>query len=159
MTAGTTSADNDILVSRNAARNALRNAIRLYVGRGRRYSVKQLSNATGVKDRVIECAMADPDSPDYREPELAAIMSITTFLGETFGSEWVSVAGMGMFRLPDVDDTPPSELAAENAEDNAAIARAAIDNEFDRTERAHLRPVGIRLMTRGAQLAFAGRAA
>ena len=36
------SADNSLLVSRNAAREAFGAALRLYVGRGRRWSVKQL---------------------------------------------------------------------------------------------------------------------
>ena len=35
------SADNFLLVSRNAARERVRDALRLHVGRGRRYGVKE----------------------------------------------------------------------------------------------------------------------
>jgi hypothetical protein len=43
------SANFPLLVSRNAARERVRDALRLHVGRGRRYSVKELSNGTGVR--------------------------------------------------------------------------------------------------------------
>lgn len=153
------SAGVDTIVSRSAARSALRDAIRLYVGRGRRYSVKQVSNATGVKDRVIECAMAPIDSPDYREPEIAAALSLAAFLGPEFTSELLVLADQGAFLLPDADDTPPGAVAADTSDDAAVVVRAAIDGKFDAHEKPDLRTVGKRMMTRGAQLAAIGRAA
>jgi hypothetical protein len=147
------SADFGPLVSRSAARSAFRNALRLYVGRGRRYSVKQLSNGTGVKDRVIECAMADPDNGEYREPELAAVLSISAFLGSAFTTEWLKEAGQGAFDLPGGEDLPPGQLAADNADDNAVVTRAALDGVFDPDERRQLRPVGLRMVARGHRLA------
>jgi hypothetical protein len=52
----------ELLVSRSAAREKVRDALRLYVGRGRRFSVKQLSEGAGVQARAVEAAMA----PDRR---------------------------------------------------------------------------------------------
>lgn len=146
------SADNSPIISRSAARSTIRDALRLYIGRGRRYSVKQVSNATGVKDRVFECAMCDPDDTDYRPLPLEALLSVAAFLGADFTSEWLMLAQQGAFDLPDADAPPPGAIAADNAEDNAAVTRAAIDGEFDGQERKLLRPVGLRMVARGQQL-------
>jgi len=152
------SADFSPLVSRSAAREAFARALRLYVGRRRRYSVKQLSNGAGVKDRVIECAMCDPDNAEYREPEMAAMLSIAKFLGATFTTEWLDPTRQAAFDLPD-DDLPPGQIAADNAEDNATVTRAAMDGVFDEEERPPLRAVGLRMVSRGTRLASLGRAA
>lgn len=146
------------LISREQAGNAIRKALSLFVGRGRRYSVKQLSNATGIKDRVIECALTDPASIDYRPLSLEALFSIGMFLGATFTNEWMHEMRQGSFDLPD-DDLPPGMIAADNSDDNATIVRAALDGSFDETEASDLRVVGSRLMSRGAKLVAIGRAA
>jgi hypothetical protein len=147
------SADFPLLVSRNAAREAVGEALRLFVGRGKRFSVKQLANGTGVKDRVIECAMARPDDPDCRPLKICELLSIASFLGPVFTSEIIKLAMQGAFTLPDTDDTPPGEIAADNSDDNATLTRAALDGEFDDVERPVLRVVGKRMMVRGAALA------
>lgn len=148
----TQSANNQLLVSRIEARAAFGNALRLYVGRGRRYSVKQLSNATGVPDRTIESVMADPLSGEYRKPDLGEILSLTSFLGAEFTSEWLSRAGQAAFDLPEQDDTPPGALAADEAEDAAQLARCAADGDFT-GDGPVLRPVALRMVARGMKLA------
>lgn len=153
------SADNPLLISRERAGNAIGDAIRLFVGRGRRYSVKQLSNATGVKDRVIECAMTDAGSIDYRPLPPEALLSIAAFLGPVFTSEWLSLSQQGAFDLPDDGDPSPGDVACDTADDAAKVTRAAMDGEFDSVERPELRIVGVRMMSRGAQLAALGRRA
>jgi hypothetical protein len=80
------SANDSLLVSRNSVRETLRAALRLYVGRGRRYSVKELSNGSGVPDRMIESALCEPDDPDYRPLTLENLASLTSFLGAPFAS-------------------------------------------------------------------------
>ena len=148
------SAGNTLLVSRSAARSAIRDALRLYVGRGRRYSVKQLSNGTGVPDRLIECAIADIDGPDYRPLAYECLFSISLFLGAEFTSEWLRLTRQGAFDLPD-EEIPPGALAADNAEDNATLTRAAIDGQFDEVEKPALRLVGHRMIERGQRLVAA----
>ena len=59
-------ADFQLLVSREQGRNAVAKALRLFVGRGRRYSVKQLSNGSGVPDWQINTAMIEAGHPDNR---------------------------------------------------------------------------------------------
>lgn len=157
--AHSTSANFPLLVSREQAGNTIGRALRLYVGRGRQYSVKQLSNATGVKDRVIECAMCDPASVDFRPLPSEALLSIALFLGSPFSSEWMALARQGTFDLPDADDPAPIALAADSCDDTAKLTRAAIDGRFDDDETPDLRVVGVRMMSRGAQLAALGRKA
>lgn len=149
------SADFPLLVSRSAANDAIRDALRLYVGRGRRLSVKQLSNGTGVKDRMIECAMCGSEDADHRPLRPEALLSICMYLGATFTSEILRPTRQAAFDLPD-DEPDPGEIAIDSTDDNAAVVRAAMDGEFCDVERADLRVVGVRMMTRGAQLAALG---
>jgi hypothetical protein len=152
MTVRTNSADLPPLVSRSAAWAAFRKALRQYVGRGRHYSVKQLSNATGVKDRVIECAMCEMDDSEWRAMPFEAQLSVAAFLGADFTSEWLALALQGAFALPDTDDTPPGELAADNSDDNATLVRSALDGKFDASEKPELRVVATRMVERGMKL-------
>ncbi len=147
-----TSADFPLLVSRSAANDAIRDALRLYVGRGRRVTVKQLSNGTGVKDRVIECAMYEADNPEHRPLRPEALLSLCWFLGATFTSEILRSIGQAAFDLPE-DEPDPGKIAIEGTDDNASVVRAAMDGEFCKDERAEMRVVGLRMMSRGAQLA------
>jgi hypothetical protein len=101
-----------LLVSRNLVREKLRDALRLYVGRGRRYSVKELSNATGVPDRCIEAAKCDPDDPDYRPLTLENLASLSSFLGAPFASTYLELSGLGAFELMDGQPPLPKMLDA-----------------------------------------------
>lgn len=148
------SANETPLVSRERVGNEINAALRLFVGRGRRYSVKQLSNATGVKDRVIECAMCDAATIDYRPLPLEALVSIAGFLGPEFTCEWLKLAQQGAFWLPETGGDSPARMAADVADDAAAVVRAGMDDHFDADERKALRPVGRHLMAVGAKLAF-----
>lgn len=85
------SANFPALVSREQAGNEINKALRLFVGRGRRYSVKQLANATGVPDRVIECAMTS--GYDHRSLPDWALLSLMKFLGPEFTNEFLGLAG------------------------------------------------------------------
>lgn len=100
------------LVSRTAIREKLRDALHLYVGRGRRYSVKELSNATGVPDRCIEAAKCDPDDPDYRPLTLENLASLSAFLGASFASTYLELCGLGAFELMDGQPPLPHVLAS-----------------------------------------------
>jgi hypothetical protein len=94
-----------LLISRNAIGEKIRDALHLYVGRGRRYSVKQLSDATGVPERSIEAAKCEPDDPEYRPLALENLLSIAKFLGSQFVSHYLELAGLGAFDL--MDGQPP----------------------------------------------------
>lgn len=146
------SADFPLLVSRSAANDAIRDALRLFVGRGRRYSVKQLSNGTGVKDRAIECAMIDSDAPEHRRLAPEALVSICKFLGAEFTTEWLRLADQSAFDNSE-GEPDPGAIAIASTDDNASVVRAAMDGEFCNDERDELRAVGLRMVARGTQLA------
>src|SRR4051812_14809303 len=94
------SAGNPLLISRSAANETFRDALRLFVGRGKRFSVKQVSNATGIKDRMLESFMAVVDSTDFRKPDLEEVLTLAQFLGPRFTSELLVPTEQGAFWLP-----------------------------------------------------------
>lgn len=124
-----------LLVSRISVREKLRAALRLYVGRGRRYSVKELSNGTGVPDRLIEAAMCDPESEDFRPLSQEALASITAFLGAPFASAYLELSGLGAFELMDAQIPLPKVLAAAGdpqetpAEERGRLIRRLVELE------------------------------
>lgn len=112
-----------LLVSRNAIGERVRDALRLYAGRGCRYSVKELSNATGVPDRCIEAAKCDPDSPDYRPLSLENLASICKFLRDPFASAFLEPCGLGAFELMDGQIPLPKVLTKAEAQPDVAEER------------------------------------
>lgn len=146
------SAENSALISRSAANSIFREAIRLFVGRGRRFSVKQVSIGTGVSVRMIESFMAPVDSTDFRKPDFEEVLTFASFFGADFTAELLLPIRQGAFDIPE-EDLPPGQIAADNADDNAAITRAALDGKFDPEERKQLRPVGLRMVARGVRIA------
>jgi len=146
------SADLQPLVSREQARNTIADAIRLFVGRGRRYSVKQLSNGTRVPDWQINAALVDASKPDHRPLPPEALLSISAFLGADFTNEWLGLAYQGAFDFPDEDDPRPGDMAVEAAENAATVARAAADGAFGPDDHPALRVVGARMKRSGAML-------
>lgn len=158
MTVRSTSADNAPLVSRERVGNTIAAALSLYVGRGRRYSVKQLSNATGVKDRMIECAKLQPDDPDWRPLPIEALLSIAAFLGADFTNEWLGLAQQGAFDFPDEGEPRPGDMAVESSSHALEIVKRAADGEFCAEDRAALKGIGQAKIRNGVQLvALAGR--
>lgn len=152
------SANYTLLVSRERLANAIRESLRLQVGRGRRYTVKDFHRATGVPARMIESAMCEVGSPDWRPLKAEELLSIAAFLGPDFTNEWLHFAGQGAFDLPD-DEPSPGDLAIEGAEDSAAVVKAAMDGQFCEKERADLRVIGARKIRRGQQLVALASAA
>ena len=104
----------------------MRDALRLFVGRGRRYSVKELANATGVADRVIESAICDVDSEDYRPLSHEALASIAKFLGASFASVYLELSGLGAFELMDGQIPLPKVLATADSNESPEDERRRI---------------------------------
>lgn len=130
------SADISLLVSRNAIREKVRDALRLHVGRGRRYSVKELSNATGIPDRCIEAAKCDPDDPDYRPLTLENLLSLCRFLGAPFASAFLELAGLGAFELMDGQIPLPNVLASADTSESPADERKRLIRRLAELEEA-----------------------
>jgi hypothetical protein len=125
-----------LLVSRNSIREKLRDALRLYVGRGRRYSVKELSNGTGVPDRMIECALCEPDDAEYRPLKLQELASLIKFLGAPFASSILEIAGLGAFELMDGQIPLPKVLASAGPDETPSEKRRRLILELAALEDA-----------------------
>lgn len=128
------SANDSLLVSRNMVREKLTTTLRLYVGRGRRYSVKELSNATGVPDRCIEAAKCDPDDPDYRPLTLENLASLCNFLGAEFASAFLELAGLGAFELGDQQPLPSVLSCASPSDETVTEKRRRLIRELAELE-------------------------
>lgn len=146
------SAGLELLVSREEAGQAFGEALGLFVGRGRRYSVKQLANGSGVPDRLIESAMCDPDSTEYRALKPEHILSLSRFLGAPFAAEWMKRAGLGAFELPDDEAVPLAVLVADASDNTADLAAMAADDRLDGRDHAELTSAGHRDIARGVRL-------
>jgi hypothetical protein len=111
------------LVSRNTIGEKLRNALHLHVGRGRRYSIRELSQATGVPERSIEAAKCEPDDPEFRPLSLENLASLTKFLGAPFASAFLEPCGLGAFELMDGQIPLPKVLAKAETKVDVAEER------------------------------------
>lgn len=107
------SAEMSATFSREQSENAFRAALNLFVGRGRRYSSKQVQIGTGVSHRVIDCFRSyEHGHPDYRPLHMGVQMSLIAFLGPDFTSEWIKLAGQVAFDKPEGIDHDEVEDAA-----------------------------------------------
>jgi hypothetical protein len=103
------------IVSREQSENAFRAALNLFIGRGRRYSSKEVQIATGVSHRIIDCFRSYPlGHVDYRALNMGMQMSIIAFLGPDFTSEWILLAGQVAFHKPEGLDHDAIEEAARD---------------------------------------------
>lgn len=143
------------LVSRNAHFEAVTKALNVFVGRGKRYSYKEVQNGAGIPERMIECYKHLPDHEDWRAIKPEELASLFRFIGPEFtGTYLAAIADQGAFWLP-TGVEPPGALAADSAEDTAIVTRAAADGRFDEGEVPALRVVGLRMIERGQRLAAA----
>jgi len=103
------------IVSREQSENAFRTALNLFVGRGRRYSSKEVQIATGISHRVIDCFRSyELGHVDYRPLHMGAQMSLMRFLGPEFTSEWLKIAAQVAFHKPTGVDIDELEEAARD---------------------------------------------
>lgn len=137
-------------VSRTKLYEAFSAALRLYIGRGKRHSYKEVERGAGVPARMIEAYRYETTHEEWRAAPVEHIFSIAGFIGPDFTNEILPMIGQGAFLLPE-DDLPPGDIAADMADDNAEVTRRAKDGSFQGDEKA-LKVVGTRMMRRGAAL-------
>jgi hypothetical protein len=113
----------ELLVSCNAIREKQREALRLHVGRGRRYSVRQLYEQTGVPEAEIENAMRVLECPAFRPLKQESLASIAKFLGASFVSHYLDLSGLGAFELMDGQPPLPKMLCKADPQPDVAEER------------------------------------
>jgi hypothetical protein len=109
----------ELLVSRNSIREGVRDALRLHAGRGRRYSVAELSQGSGVPEGNIENAMRPVDNENFRPLKLEEQASIAKFLGASFVSAYLDLSDLGAFELSGQAPLPKVLATAESQPDIA----------------------------------------
>lgn len=138
------SADNLLIISRSEAGATEARALRLFIGRGKRYSVKEASNGSGVKDRVIECAMAGPDNADWRPLPSGALHSLMSFLGPDFITAWLKPTTFAAHDPAQIDHEEMLEHAV------AYVAEHAKARSRNSPGGAEIVPIEIRNLDRAA---------
>jgi hypothetical protein len=113
----------ELLVSRSAIRERQRAALRLHIGRGRRFSVKDASDGSGVSERAIEAAMCFIDDENYRPLALENVASLAKFLGASFVSHYLELSGLGAFELADGQPPLPKVLSSAPAQEDVSEER------------------------------------
>lgn len=116
----------DGLVTYAAAAERLSRALRLYVGRGRLYSVKELARGTAMPADRIEAYLAGVGTEAHRHAKLADVLSLCAFLGPEFTSDLLGLAQQGAFSLPDPDGGDLARIAPEVAEASADLTTDAL---------------------------------
>ncbi|MCW2405061.1 hypothetical protein M2336_001690 [Sphingobium sp. B1D7B] len=150
------SVGDDLKVSRTAAFTRFAETLRLYVGRGGRFSYKELERKSGVPARMIEAYRYEPDHEEWRAAPLEHVLSLIAALGPEFASDMLALADQGAFWLPDDGDPNPGEFAAETSENTTEIVRRAADGVFCAEDRKHLKAVGQRKIQNGMKLVAMG---
>jgi hypothetical protein len=108
----------ELLVSYITICERQRRALRLFAGRGKRFSTEELSLGSGVKEKRIHAAMRPVTADDYRLLRHEEFASIAKFLtGEDLGAAFISACiepcGLGAFEL---NDQPPLPKVFEKAD-------------------------------------------
>ncbi len=105
------SEENELLVSYITICERQRRALRLFTGRGKRFSTEELSLGSGVREKRIHAAIRPIAADDYRLLRHEELASITKFLtGEGLGAAFFSAllepCGLGAFELADQQPLP-----------------------------------------------------
>jgi hypothetical protein len=104
------------LVSREEIRERIRKALNLFVGRGRRFSVEELSTGSGVQKRAIQAALAPINDENYRPLTLENLASVAKFLKAPFASVYLELSELGAFELSGQPPLPHVLASADQSE-------------------------------------------
>lgn len=128
------------LLSQDCASAHVAHCIGLFIGRGRLYSVSDVSAATGISARTISSWVAGAPE-DRRCPSGDALLVLCGFLGRPFVARLISPVGMGAIDLEHGDRLEPTHPLSSLLGLVAQMARYAEDNIIDHREDAPVRDV------------------
>jgi hypothetical protein len=125
MARGGESAEQSVVVARDRVIDAVRTQIRVAVNVERRFTVEQISQASGVTVRALRSYMAN-DPTEAREPSTSALLSIAVVLGPRTVNGILSLIGYGGAEpLDEPDAAEPMAIAADMMTEVAIITQAA----------------------------------
>ena len=127
---------NNSMISPELAEDEICKAISLLMGRGKRYSVEDVSFGTKIPTRTLTAMIAS--GGDRRCPSGCNLLILASFFGVEFTERVLNVIGLGARELHPADDAPAvviSKLMTGAAE----FARAGADGRYCHVDRAELR--------------------
>lgn len=132
------------MISQHAADDALFATIALFMGRGRRFSVKDVELGTGISERTLSAMIAlDPES--RRAPSGRNLLLLMSFFGVEFTDRLLSHIDQGARDLNPAADAPGMVVAGIMS-CAAEFARAGADNKFCSRDLHELRDDAITLI-------------
>jgi transcriptional regulator with XRE-family HTH domain len=127
--------DNPIDLSQAVVAGRVQAALRLHVGRGRRWTVKELSRDTGIDPRTVESYLDGENCPSVEK-----LLRIARVLPADFLDMVLALIGMGGVEPIAPATADAFALMADAAGITAGLAEALRDGTVDRRERLALAP-------------------
>lgn len=127
---------NDRMLTPEAADDHVHRTLSLFMGRGRRFSVEEVSIGTGIADRTLSAMIAA--SPEARRrPSACHILMLASFFGVEFTERLLAPIGQGARDLDPAADAPGA-IVATLITGAAEFARAGQDGAFCNRDRHEL---------------------
>lgn len=143
------SVSNPRLISTDAFREAVYHAIRLFVGRGRSWSVEDVAVALNAADhkitaRAVQSWIAS-DPIERRTPDTPMLGALCQLLGPSFTAKWLGPLGQGAHSLSAVTGSP-AQIIAALMDGSAQFAVRGIDGVFCNIDRGDLETVADKMI-------------
>lgn len=128
------------LISQDAAKDRVSDALQLRIGRGKRYSFRQVADATGIPERTIDSYARGDNSPT-----LANLLSLFSAMGADFTSDVIALSGQSASSC-NGDEPEHMRVLCAAGELVSMISAAIEDGHVDHQEAATLRPLAQRMI-------------
>jgi hypothetical protein len=151
------SAEQSPIVSRNRVIETVRRELHIAVNIERRFTVEQISIASGVPVRTIRTYMAN-DEGEAREPCLSNALSIVCVLGARAVNSMLALIGYSGSALDEPEALQPMKLVADAISHLSVIGNAAADNRIDHHEEPETTRAADMLIATVLPLSSAGKA-
>jgi hypothetical protein len=142
------------LPSPEAAETHIIHCLALLIGRGKRFSVNDVSIGTGIPERTVSSWL---ETHDPREPKAKHLLLLCGF----FGTEWTSkvLGPVGQVSQPirSADAIRPADILVGVLSDLSVIGKAASDNRIDHTEEPACREAADRIIAAMVPISSVGR--
>ena len=132
------SVSNDALISPDRASEAVAQTLRLFIGRGRKFSVEDVAEGTGIPARTLRSYIATGE--ERRAPSGDTLLVLSHFLGRDFSSRLLGNIGQGTF---DLNPAPgePGYVIATLIRVASVFAELGVDQVFCNGDKGKLAPL------------------
>lgn len=131
---------NGPIIPHDLAVQRLQDALRILVGRGKKYSVQGVAEATGIKARTIESYLSGDATPGMN-----GLLSLCSVLGPSFTSDVLAPCGQ-VARAADTDAPEYMRAISMMGEGCSILADALADGYVDHQERARIKPFAVEIL-------------